>query len=69
MYEINQHDRTCKKMPLKVDFQPMAIPKNATLAGQIIMGSSSGPGQGLLVNTWTGDLPEKAGERTRGGLP
>ncbi|XP_056299105.1 ependymin-like 1 [Pseudoliparis swirei] len=62
MYEINQHDRTCKKMPLKGDFQPMAIPKNATLAGQIILGSSSGPGQGLLVNTWMGDLPEKAGK-------
>ncbi|TNN37415.1 Ependymin-2 [Liparis tanakae] len=62
IYEINQHDRTCKKSPLKGDFHPMAIPKNASLVGQIILGSSSGPGQGLLVNVWWGDLPEKAGK-------
>ncbi|XP_070785830.1 ependymin-1-like [Enoplosus armatus] len=62
MYEINEYDRTCKKMPLKVDFQPLGIPKNASLLGQAVLGSSSGPGEGLLVNTWTGDLPNKAGK-------
>ncbi|XP_059211461.1 ependymin-like [Centropristis striata] len=62
MYEINDHDRTCKKSPLKADFQPMGIPKDATLLGQAVVGSSSGPGEGLLVNTWTGELPEKAGK-------
>nr|XP_033466121.1 uncharacterized protein LOC117246369 [Epinephelus lanceolatus] len=62
MYEINEHDRTCKKKPLKADFQPWAIPKDASLLGQAVLGSSSGPGQGLLVNTWTGDLPEKTGK-------
>uniref|UniRef100_A0A4W6D836 Ependymin-like 1 n=1 Tax=Lates calcarifer TaxID=8187 RepID=A0A4W6D836_LATCA len=62
MFEINNHDRTCKKKPLKVDFQPLEIPKTASLLGQAVIGSSSGPGQGLLVNTWIGDLPKKAGK-------
>ncbi|XP_075943146.1 ependymin-2-like [Anarhichas minor] len=62
MYEINEHDRTCKKKPLKTDFHPMAIPKDASLLGQYVLGSSSGPGEGLLVNTWTGDLPDKTGK-------
>ncbi|KAI4808164.1 hypothetical protein KUCAC02_000231 [Chaenocephalus aceratus] len=62
VYEIHRHNRTCNKMPLKGVFQPMAIPKDASLLGQVILGSSSGPGEGLLVNTWTGDLPEKAGK-------
>uniref|UniRef100_A0A3P9MUE9 Ependymin-2-like n=1 Tax=Poecilia reticulata TaxID=8081 RepID=A0A3P9MUE9_POERE len=62
MYEIHHHNRTCKKMPLKADFHPLAIPKDATLLGQAVVGSSSGPGQGLLVNTWIGDLPDKSGK-------
>ncbi|XP_042368146.1 ependymin-2-like [Plectropomus leopardus] len=62
MYEINEHDRTCKKKPLKADFQPWAVPKDASLVGQAVVGSSSGPGQGLLVNTWTGNLSNKAGK-------
>ncbi|XP_008325599.1 ependymin-like isoform X2 [Cynoglossus semilaevis] len=56
MYEINDLNRTCKKLPLKADFHPLAIPKDAVLLGQVVIGSSSGPGQGLLVNTWTGDI-------------
>ncbi|XP_035004621.1 ependymin [Hippoglossus stenolepis] len=62
MYEINHKNRTCKKRPLKADFQPMRIPKTATLLGQAVLGSSSGPGQGLLINTWMGDLPDKQGK-------
>nr|XP_019955756.1 PREDICTED: ependymin-like [Paralichthys olivaceus] len=62
MYEINGNNRTCKKRPLKADFQPMGIPKTATLLDQAVLGSSSGPGQGLLINTWIGDLPEKQGK-------
>nr|XP_040038179.1 ependymin-2-like [Gasterosteus aculeatus aculeatus] len=62
MYEINKHERTCTKKPLKTDFHPMVIPKDASLLGQAVLGSSSGPGEGLLVNTWTGDLPGKAGK-------
>ncbi|XP_045920115.1 ependymin-2-like [Micropterus dolomieu] len=62
MYEINEHDRTCKKRPLKADFQPLEVPKNASLLAQVVLGSSSGPGQGLLVNSWMGDLPNNAGK-------
>ncbi|KAM4714115.1 ependymin-2-like [Anableps anableps] len=62
MYEIHYHNRTCKKMPLKIEFHPLAIPKDATLLGQAVVGSSSRPEQGLLVNTWTGDLPDKSGK-------
>ncbi|XP_037615573.1 ependymin-like 1 [Sebastes umbrosus] len=62
MYEINEHDRTCTKKPLKTDFQPMGIPKDASLLGQIVLGSSAGPLEGLLVNTWAGDLPDKSGK-------
>lgn len=61
MYEINRKDKTCKKSPLKTDFQPMAVPKGASLLGQAVLGSSSAPGQGLLFNTWMGDLPKTGG--------
>lgn len=61
MYKIDRKNKTCEKVPLKADFHPMAVPKDAELLGQAIVGSSSGPGQGLLVNTWMGDLPNKAG--------
>uniref|UniRef100_A0A671U4E2 Ependymin-2-like n=1 Tax=Sparus aurata TaxID=8175 RepID=A0A671U4E2_SPAAU len=58
MYEIDTKTRTCKKMPLKDDFQPWEIPKNSSLVGQAVVGSSSGPGQGLLVNTWIAFAPQ-----------
>ncbi|XP_051923522.1 ependymin-like [Hippocampus zosterae] len=60
MYEINHQDHTCKKRALRVDFHPMAVPRNSTLLGQAVVGSSSGPGQGLLVNTWAGKLHDNA---------
>lgn len=61
MYEISEQDKKCKKMPLKVEFQPLAIPKDATLILEAVLGSSSGLGQGLLVNSWMGDLPSNGG--------
>lgn len=57
MYEIFTHNRTCKKRPLKVEFQPMGIPDGSSLLGQVVLGSSSGPLEGLLVNTWMADMP------------
>ncbi|XP_035480102.1 ependymin-2 [Scophthalmus maximus] len=62
MYEIVDSNHTCKKRPLKTNFQPLEIPKTAALLGQVVVGSSSGPGEGLLVNTWTGDLPDQGGK-------
>ncbi|KAG5844162.1 hypothetical protein ANANG_G00158590 [Anguilla anguilla] len=59
VYHISYRNQTCKKRALKVRFQPMEVPHNATLQAQIIIGSSSGPGQGLLVNNWVGEIPEK----------
>ncbi|KAJ8008125.1 hypothetical protein DPEC_G00101510 [Dallia pectoralis] len=56
MYTIYHGNKTCKKERLKKeDFHPMEIPADAALLGQVILGSSSGPGQGLLVNTWYGE--------------
>lgn len=56
IYKINHHNRTCKKEKLRADFHPMEVPKNATLLGQVILGGSSGPGEGLLVNSWYGEM-------------
>ncbi|KAJ8384923.1 hypothetical protein AAFF_G00197310 [Aldrovandia affinis] len=56
-YEINW-PFGCKKRALETSFQPMQVPSNATFMGQVIVGSSSMPLQGLLVNNWVGELPE-----------
>ncbi|XP_041821406.1 ependymin-like [Chelmon rostratus] len=61
MYKINYSNRTCCKKPLGVDFHPLEIPQNASLLGQAVLGSSSGPAQGVLVNTWAGELLLKRG--------
>lgn len=45
-----------------MDFHPLAIPQNASLLAQVVLGSSSGPGQGVLVNTWAGELQTRKGE-------
>ncbi|XP_072315260.1 ependymin-1-like [Eucyclogobius newberryi] len=58
MYEINHKASTCTKKPLDVDFKPMGVPPNASLVGQYVVGSSSGPGEGLLVDTWGGKTPK-----------
>ncbi|KAF6730859.1 Ependymin-2 [Oryzias melastigma] len=57
MYKINNKDRTCFKKHLMEDFHPLAIPNDASLVGQAVLGSSSVQGEGILVNTWTGVLP------------
>uniref|UniRef100_A0A147AD84 Ependymin-like 1 n=1 Tax=Fundulus heteroclitus TaxID=8078 RepID=A0A147AD84_FUNHE len=59
MYKISYRNHTCCKKSLNREFHPLAIPKNASLLGQAVLGSSSGPGQGVLVNTWTGQLQMK----------
>ncbi|KAM9335450.1 ependymin-like [Symphorus nematophorus] len=61
MYKINYKNRTCCKKPLSTDFHPLAIPLSASLLAQVVLGSSSGPGQGVLVNTWYGEVPMKKG--------
>ena len=64
MFFIDKKNRNCTKRALKGDFQPMQVPQDAQLLGQAVLGSSSGPGEGLLVNTWVGNSPE-TGRRRR----
>uniref|UniRef100_A0A3P8Y9I2 Ependymin n=1 Tax=Esox lucius TaxID=8010 RepID=A0A3P8Y9I2_ESOLU len=62
MYKIHHRNKTCKKERLtREHFHPMEIPRDATLLGQVVLGSSSGPGQGLLVNTWHGEHKTRTG--------
>uniref|UniRef100_A0A8C8DRM8 Ependymin n=1 Tax=Oryzias sinensis TaxID=183150 RepID=A0A8C8DRM8_9TELE len=60
MYKINNKDRTCFKKHLMEDFHPLAIPNDASLVGQAVLGSTSVQGEGLLVNTWTVISPSAA---------
>uniref|UniRef100_A0A8C1YN46 Ependymin-like 1 n=1 Tax=Cyprinus carpio TaxID=7962 RepID=A0A8C1YN46_CYPCA len=62
VYTIDDRNRTCQKNPLKVPFHPLHIPHNASLQSQVVLGGSSACNEGLLVNTWTGDVPEIGGE-------
>lgn len=54
-----------RRIPLKADFHLLEIPMEATLMGQYVLGSSSGPSQGVLVNTWTGQIQINAETGTR----
>lgn len=67
MYNIHDKAKTCQKKSVKAGFQPLKIPDEAQLLGQAVLGSSSGPGQGLLVNTWTGDIPKEGGQALKNG--
>ncbi|KAL0970409.1 hypothetical protein UPYG_G00241610 [Umbra pygmaea] len=64
MYTIHHRTKTCKMHRLRRDhFHPVEIPRNATLLGQVVLGSSSAPGQGLLVNTWHGEHKTRTGAK------
>ncbi|KAK7910184.1 hypothetical protein WMY93_014868 [Mugilogobius chulae] len=58
VYQINSTAKTCTKSPLAAKWEPMGVPADASLLGQVVVGSSSGPGEGLLVNTWQGIRPD-----------
>uniref|UniRef100_A0A3B4AJH0 Ependymin-like 1 n=1 Tax=Periophthalmus magnuspinnatus TaxID=409849 RepID=A0A3B4AJH0_9GOBI len=60
MYQIDTKASKCTKQPLQADFMPLGVPPNASLLGQYVIGSSSGPGEGLLVDTWQGKAPDGA---------
>ncbi|KAI5607352.1 hypothetical protein C0J50_7104, partial [Silurus asotus] len=61
MYLIDYKNKTCEKRQLTSQFHPMKIPRNSTLLGQVVLGSLSAPGEGLLVNSWTGEAAEDKG--------
>ncbi|XP_066517700.1 ependymin-like [Hoplias malabaricus] len=58
MYVINSENESCVKKELKATFHPMEIPENATLLGQVTLGSLLEPEESLVVNTWTGEIPK-----------
>ncbi|XP_073693554.1 ependymin-like 1 [Garra rufa] len=62
VYTIDYKNQTCQRNPLHAAFHPSQIPRNASLLSQVVLGGSSAPGEGLLVNTWTGDVPETGGK-------
>ncbi|XP_043101642.1 ependymin-like [Puntigrus tetrazona] len=62
VYTMDYRNRTCQKNPLHARFHPSHIPRNASLISQVVLGGSSAPGEGLLVNTWAGDVPETGGK-------
>ncbi|MCJ8749045.1 hypothetical protein PDJAM_G00171740 [Pangasius djambal] len=62
MYLIDHKNKTCQKRKLMSQFHPMKIPCNSTLLGQVVIGSLSAPGEGLLVNSWTGETSEDQGQ-------
>ncbi|XP_062404301.1 ependymin-1-like [Sardina pilchardus] len=57
MYKINPDDQTCVKTKLKSKFHPMEVPKGAVFLAPVVLGTSSSPGQGLVVNTFLGLMP------------
>uniref|UniRef100_A0A671NE97 Ependymin-like 2 n=1 Tax=Sinocyclocheilus anshuiensis TaxID=1608454 RepID=A0A671NE97_9TELE len=57
-YEIHYHNQTCIKTALKEPFRHIGVPHDAHFLNQMVLGSSSIPGQGLLVNNWNGTVEE-----------
>uniref|UniRef100_A0A672Q454 Ependymin-like n=1 Tax=Sinocyclocheilus grahami TaxID=75366 RepID=A0A672Q454_SINGR len=57
-YEIHYHNQTCIKTALKEPFRHIGVPHDAHFLNQMVLGSSSLPGQGLLVNNWNGTVEE-----------
>lgn len=57
-YDIHYHNQTCVKAALKEPFIPIEVPHDAHFLHQLVMGSSSRPGEGLLVNNWEGTVPQ-----------
>ncbi|XP_016100375.1 ependymin-like [Sinocyclocheilus grahami] len=64
-YEIHYHNQTCIKTALKEPFRHIGVPHDAHFLNQMVLGSSSLPGQGLLVNNWNGTVEETQGNVRR----
>uniref|UniRef100_A0A674N047 Ependymin n=1 Tax=Takifugu rubripes TaxID=31033 RepID=A0A674N047_TAKRU len=56
-YEIDWLKSSCKKKPLDTAFIPMQVPFDAHATMQMFLGSSASWGMGVLVNSWSGVLP------------
>ncbi|XP_028839323.1 ependymin [Denticeps clupeoides] len=53
-YSISYLNSTCVKKSFKGDFRPIEIPKDAKFQAQVVIGSLSEPGAGVLANNWNG---------------
>lgn len=62
MYEIDYSRLSCQKKVLESSFHPTRVPADAVFMGQVILGTMSVPGLGLLTNSWVGEIPEIQGE-------
>ncbi|XP_028305088.1 ependymin-like [Gouania willdenowi] len=58
IYEVDWSTHTCRKLPLDTAFIPMQVPEDSKLVGQVVLGTSSAAGMGVLVNNWYGKLPD-----------
>uniref|UniRef100_A0A672LMG8 Ependymin-like n=1 Tax=Sinocyclocheilus grahami TaxID=75366 RepID=A0A672LMG8_SINGR len=58
MYEIDYSQLSCQKKVLESSFHPTRVPADAVFMGQVILGTMSVPGLGLLTNSWVGEIPE-----------
>ncbi|XDV48178.1 hypothetical protein PO909_017639 [Leuciscus waleckii] len=58
MYEIDYSRLHCEKKVLETRFHPTRVPADASFMGQVILGTTSVPGLGLLTNSWVGEIPE-----------
>ncbi|XP_062377761.1 ependymin-like [Sardina pilchardus] len=54
LYDIDHSKWSCKKYRMNSDFVPMGVPKGALHINQVVVGSSSMSGMGVLVNNWQG---------------
>ncbi|XP_056306442.1 ependymin-like [Danio aesculapii] len=58
LYEIDYSRLSCQKKALESTFHPTRVPADAVFIGQVILGTSSVPGLGLLSNSWVGEIAE-----------
>uniref|UniRef100_A0A3B1IGD3 Ependymin-2-like n=1 Tax=Astyanax mexicanus TaxID=7994 RepID=A0A3B1IGD3_ASTMX len=56
--QIDHASQTCKKKSLETSFHPMQVPPDSLFFGQIVLGTGSVAGMGLLANTWYGEIPQ-----------
>ncbi|XP_067290868.1 ependymin-like [Pseudorasbora parva] len=58
LYELDSSRLWCEKKVLDSPFHPTRVPADALFMGQVILGTTSVPGLGLLTNSWVGEIPE-----------
>ncbi|XP_076144784.1 ependymin-1-like [Alosa pseudoharengus] len=61
MYMIHRHNQTCEKVALQSKFTPLEVPLDASFMSQVVLGTLAYPEQGLVVNVWTGQMPDNSG--------